>query len=334
MARTSSRSERLRLLLLAAFLPGAIAAQGFTHLLYLEAQGVGGYSSLQDKPIFYSTSPEAEMQKPSVGFDYLARFSGAGGDWGSLAAQGRFALTVDEDWTKQGEGQLYNAWFKVKTPLSDVWAGHNRPAFGLGSTLDSHALLLRTLAIQGFGYDRDWGLGTYRDFSRGNLALSATAGSGMPVYSRGNYMLAGRAAYGVLNQDNYTIGVSGAGGKTLDTMGYDLREPDPLDMGLFGADFAFLWNRLENRADFLTGTWLDQDTTAVMYRLGYIVDAEERVKIEAQPTYWTNGGGNWLLGACVTARLTSDLTFRTMVEYDRDQDDHRVIGQLYYYKRL
>ena len=81
------------------------------------------------------------------------------------------------DPTKSGtevklEPQVYNAYLKVKTPGPYVWVGHNRPAFGLSSYFDSHGLLLRTLAIQGFGYDRDWGVGMYKDFSWGDIAAS------------------------------------------------------------------------------------------------------------------------------------------------------------------
>jgi hypothetical protein len=37
------------------------------------------------------------------------------------------------------------------------------------------------------------------------------------------------------------------------------------------------------------------------------------------------------MSACFSALATPDLTFRTMYEYDRNADDHRVIAQLYYY---
>ncbi len=96
----------------------------------------------------------------------------------------------------------------MKTPGPYVWVGHNRPAFGLGSYFDSHGLLLRTLAIQGFGYDRDWGVGLYKDFSWGDISASGTTGSGMPVYTKGNYMTAARVSYGVLSQDNFNVGFS------------------------------------------------------------------------------------------------------------------------------
>ena len=326
-------ATRFSFVLLALLLTGAAPARGDSHLLYFEAQGVAGYSSKLDKAIYYSMNPDAEMQKTSVGFDYLHRFSGESGDWASLGLQSRLALIVDNG-VERLEPQAYNAWFKVKTPLSDVWIGHNRPALGLGSYFDSHPLILRTLPIQGFGYDRDWGIGTYRDFAWGNLQLSATTGTGMPIYTKGNYMLAGRVAYGVLNEDNTTLGLSGGYGRTLDTMGYTLREPDPQDMRLVGTDLAFLRDNLEHRFDLVAGQWLGQNTVAAMYRLGYLFGPEQRMKIEAQPAYWNSDGENWLLSGCFSALVTADLTFRAMYEYDRNEDDHRAIAQLYYYLPL
>lgn len=328
-------AARISFMVLTAALAASAPAYGDNSLLYFEAQGVAGYSSSQDELIYSSMEPDAEMQKPSLGFDYLRRFSGETGDWGSFGLQARLALTVDNENDTTGiEPQVYNAWFKVKTPVTDVWAGHNRPALGLGSYFDSHPLILRTLPIQGFGYDRDWGVGTYRDFSWGNLQLSATTGTGMPVYFKGNYMLSGRVGYGVLNEDNYTFGLSAGQGQTLDTIGYELRNPDPKDMRLAGADFAFLRDNLEHRFDILAGEWLDQDTVAAMYRLGLLFGPEQRMKIELQPTYWRTESENWLLSLCFSALATADLTLRAMYEYDRNAEDHRTILQLYYYLPL
>ncbi|MGE5663663.1 MAG: hypothetical protein ACM31I_04975 [Deltaproteobacteria bacterium] len=333
MASTCSIFRGLAILL-PAVLFGPPAARADSQLLYFEAQAVGGYSSVRSKAIYYSMNPDAEMQKPSVGFDYLRRFSGESGDWGSLGLQERLAVVEDEAGETRLEPQAYNAWLKAKTPWTDVWIGHNRPAFGLGSYFDSHPLILRTLPIQGFGYDRDWGVGSYRDFSWGNLQASATTGSGMPARFEGSYMLAGRIAYGVLNEDNYTVGLSAGYGRTLDTMGYEVRDPDPRPMRLLGTDFAFLWNNLENRFDFLAGDWLDRDVVAAMYRLGLLLDPEGRLKLEVQPTVWRYGWNNWLVSACASAVVTPDLTFRAMYEYNWEVRDHRVIAQLYYYTPL
>jgi len=311
---------------------GVAPAHADNSLLFFEAQGVAGYSSLLGEPIYYSMNPEAEMQKSSVGVDYLHRFSGESGDWGSLGFQGRLAFIEGKERAEQFEPQVYNAWIKFKAPWSDIWIGHNRPAFGLSSYFDSHPLLLRTLSIQGFGYDRDWGIGTYRDLPKGNLQFSATTGSGMPAYfANGNYMLAARAAYGVLNEDNYSLGLSAGYGETLDTMGYELFDAEPKAMRLAGVDLTLLRNNVEQRFDLLAGEWLGQGTQAAMYRLGYLFGPEQRLKLELQPTWWRTSEENWLLSLCFSALVTPDLTFRTMYEYNRDEEDHRAIVQLYYY---
>jgi hypothetical protein len=312
----------------------ADAAKADDHLLYFEAQGIAGYSSELNKPIYYSMNPDAEMQKPSLGFDYIKRFSGELGDWATLAVQGRLALTVNEDNYKL-EPQIYNAYFKVKTPLAYAWVGHNRPAFGLSSYFDSHGLLLRTLAIQGFGYDRDWGVGLYKDFSWGDISASATTGSGMPVYLKGNYMAAARVSYGVLSQDNINVGFSLGYGNTLDTMGYKLRDPEPRRMALAAVDLTLLRNNLEHRFDLLAGKWLGNDTYALFYRFGVNLDQEGRVKIEAQPTFWKSGEEkNYQMSLCFSVLATSNLTVRTAYTYDHNARDNRVILQLYYYRPI
>jgi hypothetical protein len=305
------------------------------HLLYFEAQGVVGYSSDLHRTTYYSMNPEAEMQKPSMGFDYIQRFSGESGDMATFALQARLALAGDTGRYKL-EPQVYNAYWKVKTPGPYLWIGHNRPAFGLSSYFDSHGLLLRTLAIEGFGYDRDWGVGAYKDFSWGDIFISATTGSGLPVlFKGGNYMAAARASYGVLSQKNMNLGFSLGYGKTLDTMGYKLRDEEPQQMTLVGADFTLLRNNVEHRFDFIAGKWLGEDTYALFYRLGINLDQEGRFKIEAQPTWWKiEEEKNYLLSLCVSALATSNLTVRLGYFYDRNAKDNRVVLQLYYYRPL
>jgi hypothetical protein len=308
--------------------------QAADHLLYFEAQGIAGYSSEVKKPIYYSMNPDAEMQKPGLGFDYIQRLSGESGDFATLAVQGRLALTEDGNNYKL-EPQLYNAYVKMKTPVAYMWVGHNRPAFGLSSYFDSHGLILRTLAIQGFGYDRDWGGGLYKDFSWGDISASVTTGSGMPVYMKGNYMTAARVSYGVQSQDNFNLGFSLGYGSTLDTMGYRLRDPEPLQMRLAGVDLTILRNNLEHRFDLYAGTWLDKDTYAMSYRFGVNLDQEGRLKIEVQPTYWKFGEENdYQLALCFSSQVTSNLTVRLGYTYDHNTDDNRVILQFYYYQPI
>jgi hypothetical protein len=336
VASTFSTFRRVALAaaLLLPFAPGPARA-GDGQLLYFEAQGIAGYSRDANRLVAYSMEPDAEMQRPSLGFDWLNRFRGESGDVGSAALQFRLAYKrTDPTLVERVEPQVYNAWVKAKTPWADVWVGHNRPALGLGSWFDSHGLILRTLPIQGFGYDRDWGVGLYRDTKWGNVQVTATTGTGMPIRFEGNHLLAARIGFGVVNEDNFTAGLSYGYGRTLDTMGYTVRDPNPADLRLAGFDLALMRNRFEHRLDLLAGEWLGEKTTAAMYRIGYLVDPEGRLKLEAQPTWWRRDGSNWLASACASGLVTPDLTARAMYEYDREARDWRVVAQLYYYKPM
>ena len=312
------------------FIFTATEAYANQSLFYLEAQVVGGYLSVENGPIFYSMDQMDTMQKPSIGFDYIQKFSSASGDWGSMAIQARLAYDKDEKYYV--EPQLYNAYVKIKTTPADIWIGHDRPAAGLSSYFDSHGLLLPTLAMLGFGFDRDWGAGLYRDFDWGNMALSGTTGTGMPVYFENNYYITGRIGIGVLSRDNYTIGLSGSYGKIKETMGYHLLLDTPVLFSAGGVDAAFFINNFEIRIEGIAGKKDNLFAGAAFARFGVNLMEEERLKIEVQPVYLrTAGEDNWQTYAGMSFKITGDFTARAMYAYDYVMDDHRVIFQLYYY---
>ncbi len=304
-------------------------------LFYVEAQGIAGYSSAENKEIFYSMHQQDAMQKPGIGFDYIQKFSGETGDIATLAVQIRAAFDQTRIEDHYIEPQLYNAYVKFKTPVFDIWFGHDRPALGLSSYFDSHGLLLPTLAMEGFGFDRDWGGGLYRQFDFGDLSVSATTGSGMPVYFKGSYFTSARIGVGVLSRDNYTIGFSGGYGRLLETMGLTIMSSDPYEFGMGGIDYAHLWNNFEFRIDALAGKKEGEFTAAVLFRAGINLLEEDRLKIEVQPVYWRMGhDNNYQVFGSISYIITEYLTVRTMYEYDYLTNDHKVIGQLYFYWRV
>jgi len=318
-------------------LVSASPAFGKSYLLYLEAQGVGGYDTDKDGPIYYSMNPLDVMQKPSVGFDFLQRFSSETGDWGSFALQMR--LAYNEAYGATGEDefqvQLYNAFFKYKAGFADLWVGHSRIAFGLGSYLDSHALLLQPLAMYGYGYDRDWGVGATRDFEWGNLSVSYSTGTGMPLEFDGNYLMSARISKGVLSRDNYNIGFSSSYGKPLETIGYEVIIPEPIKTFLVGTDFTYFWNNIENRFEAVAGEKGDENTYAFLWRIGVNLLDEDRLKLEAQPVYRKLGDNwNYEISGGVSYKLTSDITLRGMYTYDGEMNDNRVVFQIYWYYKL
>ncbi len=310
----------------------APAALASNRLLFFEAQAVTGYSS-QDDLIFHSISSEDAMQKSSVGFDFIQRLAGAGGDYGLIAVQGR--LAYDPDAPDELEAQLYNAYLRYKAGWSDLWMGHNRPALGLSSVLDTHALLLPALPMYGFGFEQDWGIGATRDLPWGDVALSLTTGSGMPLRFDGNYLATARVAKGVLSQDNWNVGLSLAYGDTLKSMGYHVMHDKPHRLALGGLDATYFWDNYEARFEVMGGTNQDEDALALFLRLGANLLDEGRLKLEVQPGFTKIGRHEHVqFAAGPSYKVNSRITLRGMYAYDDMRDDHRAVLQLYYYTKV
>jgi hypothetical protein len=273
------------------------------------------------------------MQKPSLGFDLVKRFSGKSRDIGFLAVQAR--LAYDQEGEHKLEPQLYNAYFRLKTKFAGVWIGHNRPALGLSSVLDGHALLLPAPAMLGYGFDRDWGVGLERDFGWGSAAASLTAGSGMPLYFKGNFLAAARVAKGVPARDNYSVGLSLARGDVLETMGYTLIGPEPMAWTAAAIDATYFWRNFENRAEIQLGRREGAGEFLFFWRTGLSLLDEGRLKIEAQPVLTRRAGAwDYSLGSGLTYLVNADLAARGAVLYDHARSDVRFVVQLYFYKRL
>ena len=335
MPSTSSALRRPSLraaagLVLWAVLAPALRAQ--STLFFLELQAVGAYATAPGRFELFSLMPADAMQKPGLGFDLLRRFSGATRDIGLLAVQAR--LVYDQG-SKRLRPQLYNGYLRFKPRFANVWIGHSRPAMGLASVLDNHALLLPDPAMFGFGYDRDWGVGLDRDFAWGGLAASLTAGSGLPLYLKGNYLAAARAFKGVLARDGYSIGLSVSQGRVLETMGYDLVDDEPASWTAAGLDLSFTGRSRGSRAEVLAGRRGGTGTFLAFWRPGWSFLGEGRLRLELQPALMRRAGA-WghALGAGLTYLFNADLAGRFMVLRDSAMPGVRFAVQLYYYKRL
>lgn len=323
----------------------ANAAYGDSRLLYAEAQLVGQYSFQShirpgdERFRWYSMDQMDVMQKPSIGFDLVQRLSTETGDWGLFAVQARFAY--DKYHNGYVEPQLYNAFLKIKPGFGDVWVGHSKPAFGLAMSLDNHGTLLQPLSMHGYGFDRDWGAGYYRDFESGNLALSATLGSGMPIYARGNYLLSGRISKGDLNQQNHNMGVSAAYGMTLETMGYHLVMDEPIQHGIAGADFTHFTGPWEDRVEIVwdrVQTDLDHVSRFVLFhRITLNIMSENRLKLDFQQIWVkrkTALDADFSLGLSYQfmSDFTARLSFTRMLEQATKATE--AAAQLYWYHKI
>ncbi len=327
------RKLRLPLAAAAVLLSAASPLLATKSLFYFEVQGIAGWSSAAGKAIFYSSSAMDAMQKPSLGFDYVQRISGRTGDFAVLAVQARLA------WNQEGgdrfEPQIYNAYLKLKLKPFDFWIGHAVPEFGMAAALDSHAALLQPLAMSGFGLDRDWGVGLKRDTDKGAWGVSITTGSGMTTEFSGGYLLAARYQTGVLSTDNAVGGFSLGYGSLVDAMGVQVMSSKLIEFTMAAIDLTWLRNNVENRVEMAGGQRGGRAAFAGMYRVGFGLLPENRLKLEIQPAFILRGGVSRVeLSAGASWLPHPDWTIRTAAVYDSHAKDVRVVLQVYFYKGL
>jgi len=314
------------------------------HLFFIELQGIGGYSFRQKDIIWYSQNELETMQKSSLGFDYVQRFTIAKRDIAVLSVQARLALDILSEQSRLFYGvenkvepvlQIYNAFLKFKTRPFDIWIGHNRPHFGLASKFDQHAHLLQPLVMNGFSFDRDWGIGLQRDAAGGDFGISLTAGSGMSLRMKRNWLVAARLAKGVLEKDNFNIGLSFGFGKILDVMGNYLLSDTLLPIRMAELDMTWVYNNWENRIELALGDRQLGPVLAVLWRLGLNLLSENRLKLEVQPALLMDEDRrNLNFSAGLTFLANADWTLRAMYLYDRRFRDSQLVFQIYFYKGI
>ncbi|MDR3112190.1 MAG: hypothetical protein LBU55_03350 [Elusimicrobiota bacterium] len=298
-------------------------------LLFLEFQGIGGYSFSGQKFIYHSVHEDDVMQKNSAGFDFIKKFSSDTSDILTLALQVRAAY---EDVSKKVQLQIYNAYLKTKTSYVDIWAGHNRIAFGLESYWDTHGTLIQPLSMHGFGFDRDWGIGISKDTQKGNVQAALSLATGMAFSTQDNWLISSRISHGVLSYDNYTAGVSFMGGKTLEVMGFDIMKNGLKSSTLFAFDFAYNHNNFEHKTELVYGLKNSTEAAAGLYNFSVNFLEENKLKLEVQGIYTKIGNNEkYFCDVGVSYKINSDLTIRTMYEYVGKIGESKVVGQIYYY---
>jgi hypothetical protein len=302
------------------------------NIFFYEAQWIGSYRSENEEFVYYSHHQHDAMQKPSLGFDFLSRFRRNQRDFAYVSVQGR--LAYEESAKSNLSWQLYNAFINFKIVHSDIWIGHNKTALGLSSFLDNHALLMKDNTMTGLNFDRDWGIGFYRDSEWGNISLSTTTGSGMPFYFKHNYFLVGRFAKGNFLKENYSIGFSVAYGEILKTMGYTfMHDKVTHETKVIGADMILRILNFEIKSDNLYGYYGNKPAYSSLLRIGYSLMSEDQMLVELQSILSDMNGSkeqNYSIGFAY--RIHPDFTIRTLVENQYPDNHLSLVLQIYFYK--
>ena len=110
---------------------------------------------------------------------------------------------------------------------------------------------------------------------------------------------------------------------------------EPREMAVAGVDLTWLWDNFESRWEAMGGKNQDENAVALFWRMGVNLLDEGRLKLEVQPMYLKIGSQeSYQVAAGPSWALTPDVTLRSMYLYDEAQDDHRVVFQVYWYRKL
>ncbi|MFA5840283.1 MAG: hypothetical protein WC890_06495 [Candidatus Margulisiibacteriota bacterium] len=263
--------------------------------------------------------PNMSMQQTGIGIDYLQRLSDDFGDRALLAFQGRLNWNSPDNRTVF---DLYNTYIKLKNPFADWWIGHSRIAYGLNFYFDSHALLLAPLSMTDFGFENDWGTGLTHDTDWGTIAISASLGSGMPLQAEGNHLTSGRISYGLLNRNNFNLGISQAIGSLINNN----------QVNLLGFDAALLYENYELRAERSTGSKGNLPYHSLFVRGGIKLLDEDRLKVELQRVEQDQGSTfDQISSLGISYLFDENLTFRLMAQTDTMSNDTKFVFQTYFY---
>jgi hypothetical protein len=167
----------------------------------------------------------------------------------------------------------------------------------------------------------------------------------MNLYNEdGNYLLAGRAAYGVLAEDNYSLGATIQKGLNLVAMGYHFHQLPGADQPklhhqqAIGIDASARLYNLETAVDTYYGEFLGTQAYSLLWRNGINILPEEKLKVEGQGIWRLFENVHYVdYSAGVTLKLTPDLAIRAMYDWQdktNGEEVYKLIGQIYYYKQL
>lgn len=336
------------LLFLYLFLVAPIAMAEQQSLNYYEMNLFQGFSN--EKGLFGRDNDSSK----SIGIENFRKFSGDYGDWLTTDIQLRLAYNSDNIISDKTIGtgdpekdsidiEAHNAYgrFKLLYGKADIWVGHYEPAFGQEPQMDTYSTHLQTIAMKNIGFKMDWGAGVRGVFTGWDYHLTSTLGSGMGIYFKGNYLLAGRLGFGETALTDYNLGLSALYGNVVNTSaGRRLVSEDLTVKKRIGVDAAYLYRSFDIKGEVDYGTDSDKNIMGTWLRVSYILPEYQKLHVEVQQENWVyNLSENEGYDSTITTGLSYKLNgaIHLRLYYARDLHlnsgslDNRIMVQYYYY---
>ncbi len=282
--------------------------------------------------------------KNSVGFEYFRKDGNEFGDFLTSDLQTRLSYDssgeLDEDWAVE----VHNAWVDYKLGLGkNLRVGHFAPAFGLEPVLNTHSSLLKTLADDDIGFNRDWGVGWRGGLGAVDCQTAVQTGSGMGLERRDGSVLT-TARIEKPKGATWQWGLSGLWGEVLESEQMrTIPEPDiigSVSKKRIGSDLRCNAGPFLVLGELTFGRDDDRNVLGALLELGYVVPDFQAVTMKIQERFWSDNPGNpdqTASGSAFSAsyNFSSSLTLTVGTFHDWEKpdggEDTQVFLQMYYF---
>ncbi len=283
-------------------LPSA-QALSLESVLYLEGNGIGGYSqSLSgggdgDGGILLQKDTSL---RNSLGLEYLGKLSNDYGDFLTANVQLRLGYglpgpaVVDELHNFQPIFEVHGAWVDWKLGWGKyLRVGRFAPSFGLESVYDSHATIFQTMAHDYLGFKKDWGVGYRTMLGPFDLSMAGQLGSGMGVaWEDNNFLFSSRMA--TPPGTDFQYGISLMLGRTLTSHQMSIIPyPEYGEEAIFrrqaGFDWSYRYGPWLTLGELVTGKVDDDWGGGGLVQVEYTVPSLQALSFGVQGRLWSEG---------------------------------------------
>jgi len=309
-------------------------------LFYKEVNIIGGYSDRDD------WVGKGDSLMNSIGFEDYRKFSNEYGDYLTTDLQVRFSYDSLEDSQDAWAVEIHNAWLEYKLGYGyNLKLGHFDPAFGLEPVLDTHGVLLQTLAMKNIGFKKDWGIALKGSLPKFDYKIALQTGSGMSIRRKdGSHLLTARIG-SPLTQD-FQYGVSFLYGEVLNTNGMStfpknhLLQDEAVIKKRIGLNAQYFYGSYSFKGEIAYGQDDGEDVLGYLFETDYTLPNHQNVQLELQFQSWINDihsgdTDDSTLAAGISYKLNEDITLRALVAHDfnlyGEKEDDKVLFQFYYF---
>ena len=309
-------------------------------LFYKELNLIGGYSDQED------WIGKSSSLSNSLGFEHFKKFSNEYGDYMTTDLQVRLAYDSIEDTHDAWAYEIHNAWLQYKLGYGlKLKIGHFDPAFGLEPIIDTHGMILQTLAPRSIGFKKDWGVGLSGILGEFDYETALQIGSGMSVRRKdGSFLVTARIGSPTSKDLQYGLSIlygevsKSSGMETIPAN--DLLLSDAITKKRIGVDCQHNWRSFLFKGEAAYGADDNEEVAGGLLEADYTLPTNQSWSAKLQLQSWDHDIGkadddDTTVSTSISYKLNQKITLRAAFLHDLNMkdgnEDDTVLVQFYYY---